>query len=297
MGLREGKNREIKKVLEHLGLAVNRLIRVSFGPFELGDLAEGEVGGSAHPRAARPTGREARQGGERRFRRAAHHPRRAGARAEPRRAAANRARAARENRWRRAGDAGACRIGARAGEHGPNAMRRRAARRRGLPRPSAAASMSRRCGRRSPPTRRARAGASSAARRTTARGARSPSSAFHRPGMRRGDAPPPKRARRAPGAPRSASAADGRFEAGARPGRPDSFKTGRARGGEGRERPPRSDRHGAQAPRRLQAARAKRGDARAAARARLRAPEEKRDGERQIVGRNARRRSGARTQV
>ena len=42
-GLREGKNREIKKVLEHLGLAVNRLIRVSFGPFELGDLAEGEV--------------------------------------------------------------------------------------------------------------------------------------------------------------------------------------------------------------------------------------------------------------
>jgi 23S rRNA pseudouridine2605 synthase len=44
MGLREGKNREIKRVLEHLGLAVNRLIRVSFGPFELGDLAEGEVG-------------------------------------------------------------------------------------------------------------------------------------------------------------------------------------------------------------------------------------------------------------
>ncbi len=43
MGLREGKNREIKRVLEHLGLAVNRLIRVSFGPFELGDLGEGEV--------------------------------------------------------------------------------------------------------------------------------------------------------------------------------------------------------------------------------------------------------------
>ncbi len=43
LGLREGKNREIKKVLEHLGLAVNRLIRVSFGPFELGDLAEGEA--------------------------------------------------------------------------------------------------------------------------------------------------------------------------------------------------------------------------------------------------------------
>ncbi|HEY1863956.1 MAG TPA: pseudouridine synthase [Roseiarcus sp.] len=43
LGLREGKNREIKKILEHLGLAVNRLIRLSFGPFELGDLPEGEV--------------------------------------------------------------------------------------------------------------------------------------------------------------------------------------------------------------------------------------------------------------
>jgi 23S rRNA pseudouridine2605 synthase len=43
MGLREGKNREIKRVLEHMGLSVNRLIRVSFGPFELGDLEEGGV--------------------------------------------------------------------------------------------------------------------------------------------------------------------------------------------------------------------------------------------------------------
>ena len=41
MGLREGKNREIKRVLETLGLAVTRLIRISFGPFQLGDLAEG----------------------------------------------------------------------------------------------------------------------------------------------------------------------------------------------------------------------------------------------------------------
>ncbi len=40
-GLREGKNREVKRVLEHLGLAVNRLIRLSFGPFQLGDLADG----------------------------------------------------------------------------------------------------------------------------------------------------------------------------------------------------------------------------------------------------------------
>jgi 23S rRNA pseudouridine2605 synthase len=43
IALREGKNREIKKVLEHLGLSVNRLIRVSFGPFQLAELPEGEV--------------------------------------------------------------------------------------------------------------------------------------------------------------------------------------------------------------------------------------------------------------
>lgn len=41
--LREGKNREVKKVLEHLGLAVNRLIRVSYGPFMLRDLDAGAV--------------------------------------------------------------------------------------------------------------------------------------------------------------------------------------------------------------------------------------------------------------
>ena len=38
VGLREGKNREIKRVLAHLGLATNRLIRISYGPFQLGDL-------------------------------------------------------------------------------------------------------------------------------------------------------------------------------------------------------------------------------------------------------------------
>lgn len=41
MGLREGKNREIKRILEHLGMQVNRLIRMSFGPFQLGDLEQG----------------------------------------------------------------------------------------------------------------------------------------------------------------------------------------------------------------------------------------------------------------
>jgi 23S rRNA pseudouridine2605 synthase len=41
--IREGKNREVRNVLGHLGLQVNRLIRVSFGPFQLGELAEGAV--------------------------------------------------------------------------------------------------------------------------------------------------------------------------------------------------------------------------------------------------------------
>lgn len=43
MGLREGKNREIKNVLGALGLEVNRLIRISYGPFQLGELPEGHA--------------------------------------------------------------------------------------------------------------------------------------------------------------------------------------------------------------------------------------------------------------
>jgi 23S rRNA pseudouridine2605 synthase len=43
LGLREGKNREVRKILGSLGLEVGRLIRISFGPFQLLDLAEGEA--------------------------------------------------------------------------------------------------------------------------------------------------------------------------------------------------------------------------------------------------------------
>jgi 23S rRNA pseudouridine2605 synthase len=41
--IREGKNREVRNVLAHLGLQVNRLIRIEFGPFGLGALAEGAI--------------------------------------------------------------------------------------------------------------------------------------------------------------------------------------------------------------------------------------------------------------
>jgi 23S rRNA pseudouridine2605 synthase len=41
--LHEGKNREVRQVMRAVGLNVNRLIRFSYGPFELGELKRGEV--------------------------------------------------------------------------------------------------------------------------------------------------------------------------------------------------------------------------------------------------------------
>ena len=43
VGLRQGRNREVRKAMQTIGLTVNRLIRISFGPFQLGDLSPGEL--------------------------------------------------------------------------------------------------------------------------------------------------------------------------------------------------------------------------------------------------------------
>jgi len=52
VGLREGKNREIRRAMEDIGFSVNRLLRLSYGPFQLGQLKPGEVE-ELRPRVAR----------------------------------------------------------------------------------------------------------------------------------------------------------------------------------------------------------------------------------------------------
>ncbi len=43
VGLREGRNREIRRVMQHLGLHVTRLLRTTYGPFQLGNLTRGSI--------------------------------------------------------------------------------------------------------------------------------------------------------------------------------------------------------------------------------------------------------------
>jgi len=43
VSLREGKNQELRKIFEYLGLPINRLIRTAYGPFQLGKLQKGGV--------------------------------------------------------------------------------------------------------------------------------------------------------------------------------------------------------------------------------------------------------------
>ena len=58
VSLAEGRNREVRKVLAHLGLSVNRLIRIAYGPFQLGRLPRGAVSEVRRKVLAEQVGRE-----------------------------------------------------------------------------------------------------------------------------------------------------------------------------------------------------------------------------------------------
>jgi 23S rRNA pseudouridine2605 synthase len=73
LSLQEGKNREVRRVLEHLGYPVTRLIRLAYGPFQLGHLARGAIEevpkkvledqlGKGAPSARQPGDRDPRKG-------------------------------------------------------------------------------------------------------------------------------------------------------------------------------------------------------------------------------------------
>jgi len=73
VGIKEGKNREVRRAMEAVGLTVNRLIRIAYGPFQLGDLVAGQVDeirgkvvreqlGKANPASKPARGRRVRKG-------------------------------------------------------------------------------------------------------------------------------------------------------------------------------------------------------------------------------------------
>ena len=80
LGLREGKNREVKRLLEHLRSGGEPADPPSYGPFQLGETAEGAVEEVKTRILADQLGDKPRQRGQRRFRRAGVRPH-AGARA------------------------------------------------------------------------------------------------------------------------------------------------------------------------------------------------------------------------
>ncbi len=255
MGLREGKNREIKRVLEHLGLAVNRLIRVSFGPFELGDLAEREVA-EVRTRVLRDQlgaklAREAGVDFDAPIVERAPPP-------EP----------PRDERPRR-----------------PAAADRTAGKRMGKPRQPGFERDREEPPRRAPPAPStperkrkhvtalraeiaADANDAAAPRKRIARGAtkdrKGRTVAVERISKARGETEAPGEAGRRPrkSGPRRGRTVDAGREFPERPRRPDASEVARGRDGEGRERPPRGERKEGGAPRRVQAARRTQGQKR-----------------------------------